>query len=85
MEAALCSSERTTSHPLLPVSTGLQRTQRLQGEYGWVEEINVVHGPMRETSALCLTCLCLHVSQGEKGKRGIDGVDGMKVITRQGG
>lgn len=81
MGAALWSSQGTAPHPL-PIPTGLPRTERLQGEYGWVKDINAVPGPALATSGLCLTSLCLPASQGEKGKRGIDGVDGMKVITR---
>lgn len=70
---------------LLPVSTGFQRPERLQGEYRQVEDIDAVRGPVQGTSGLCLTFFCLCASQGEKGKRGIDGVDGMKVSLRQEG
>lgn len=70
---------------LLPVSTGFQRPERLQGESRQVEDIDAVHGPVLGTSGLCLTFFCLRASQGEKGKRGIDGVDGMKVSLRQEG
>lgn len=72
------------SDPLLPVSTGFQRTKRLQGECGQAEDADAVHGLVLVTSDLCLTFFCLRASQGEKGKRGIDGVDGMKVILRRG-
>lgn len=80
--AALWYSQGTAPHPLLPIPTGLPRTERLQGEYRWVKDVNAIHGPALATSGLCLTSLCLPASQGEKGKRGIDGVDGMKVIMR---
>lgn len=73
------------SDPLLTVSTGFQRTERLQGECGRVEDVDAGHGPVLVTSGLYLTFWCLRASQGEKGKRGIDGVDGMKVILRQEG
>lgn len=42
--AALWPSQGTASHPLLPVPTGLPRTERLQGEYGWVKDVNMFTG-----------------------------------------
>lgn len=73
---------RPSPSPSLSISTGLQGTQRLQGEMPEGHS-RWGHCPVGVQSDLCLTFgFC--TSQGEKGKRGMDGVDGMKVTLSSG-
>lgn len=73
---------RPSPSPSLSISTGLQGTQRLQGEM-LEGHSRWRHCPVGVQSDLRLT-FDFFTSQGEKGKRGMDGVDGMKVTLSSG-